>query len=242
MTDNFSTTPEPSGQATLDEIFARLVRIEGLIMAERLEKLEGREGTEGEDEEEGPGDAAAPGALTEAFNFAANIAAPATAMFTGTLKPAPSALVEAFIDGLGFQHFRGSEFTPYWSRVRNGVKNSAPPKELWENIVPTLAVLERFRTEFGSPVNLLSTYRSPKYNKAVGGAAKSQHEQFGAIDFTCRSGTPKKWAQLLKSFRGQQFHDPHTGKSFVFRGGIGIYVASNFVHVDTRGKDADWNG
>jgi hypothetical protein len=241
--DDLNTTPTPTGGATLDDILARLVRIEGIIMADRLEKLEGREGTEGDDEEESnDADSAPSGALSEALSFAAATIAPATAMFAGAAKPAPAAVVEAFIDRLGFPHFKGSEFTPYWSRVRNGVKNSAPPEELWKNIVPTLAVLERFRTEFGSPVTLLSTYRSPKYNKAVGGAAKSQHEQFSAIDFTCRTGKPKQWAELLRSFRGKQFQNPHTGESFTFRGGVGIYVASHFVHVDTRGKDADWTG
>ncbi|HEX8209680.1 MAG TPA: D-Ala-D-Ala carboxypeptidase family metallohydrolase [Longimicrobium sp.] len=242
--DTFNATPGPTGEGALDEILERLVRIERLLMAERLEQLEGREGTEGEEEDGSEGNAASAGMLKEALSSAAaTIGGPFLESLTTATAPAASAgVLETFIDGLGFQHFRGSEFTPYWSRVRNGVKNSVPPKELWDNIVETLAVLDAFRAQLGKPVSLLSTYRSPQYNAAVGGASKSMHKAFRAVDFTCSSGRPKEWAALLKSFRGRQFQNPHTGKTFTFRGGVGIYVASNFVHLDTRGVDVDWSG
>jgi uncharacterized protein YcbK (DUF882 family) len=31
-------------------------------------------------------------------------------------------------------------------------------------------------------------------------------------------------------------------KAGVFRGGIGVYPGKGFVHVDTRGYDANWRG
>ncbi|HEU4456749.1 MAG TPA: D-Ala-D-Ala carboxypeptidase family metallohydrolase [Longimicrobium sp.] len=208
------STPLFPAEDRQDELLRRLSRLELLLVGERMDLVEGNEPT-GEE-----------GALEAGVLEAA--ALPLAARF------------EQFIDGLGFPNFRGAEFTPYWSRVRNGVRNSAPPERLWANIVPTLAVLQRFRTELGRPVQLLSTYRSPDYNRAVGGATGSMHKEFRAIDFTVSAGNPTQWAKILRGYRGQRFRDPHRNEDFRFRGGIGIYTSSNFVHVDTRGHDVDW--
>ena len=145
----------------------------------------------------------------------------------------PAQEFEVFIDEAGFRHFRGAEFTPYWSRTRDGVSNGLPPRDLWPNIVPTLRALDEFRERFGSPVKLLSTYRRPEYNRAVGGESKSFHMQFRAIDFACVRGIPEQWADVLKRMRD---------KEGVFRGGIGVYPGKGFVHVDTRGYNANWSG
>jgi N-acetylmuramoyl-L-alanine amidase len=217
-----------------DEIIARLDFIEKTLLRAQLESLEGNEGFEGDTSQE----LRAGNALSDFF-AAAEFDAAETGM---ALARSREASLEAFIDGLGLNHFRGSEFTPYWSRVRSGIRNSPPPEELWKNIVKTLVVLDQFRAEMGSPVIILSTYRSPAYNQAVGGATRSEHKEFRAIDFTCRIGTPDSWARVLDGYRGRTFHDPHTDRDFQFRGGIGIYRGSNFVHLDTRGTDANWRG
>jgi N-acetylmuramoyl-L-alanine amidase len=149
-------------------------------------------------------------------------------------------LLEKFIDNLSLPNFQGAEFTPYWSKVRNGQKNLVPPDSLWLNVVPTLVVIQRLRTELGVPISINSSYRSPAYNMAIGGAAASFHIKFMAIDFHCKSGTAQDWGQKLKSYRGDQFDLPGVHGSFAFYGGIGIYPTQNFVHLDTRGSDADW--
>lgn len=46
-----------------------------------------------------------------------------------------------------------------------------------------------------------------------------------------------KWAAKAKEMRGRTFHYPD-GRQFIFRGGIGLYPT--FVHIDTRGVDANW--
>lgn len=145
---------------------------------------------------------------------------------------------EDFIDRLGLRHFAGAEFTPYWSRVRNGVRNSRPPEALWHNIVPTIIVLDQLREVLGAPITLISTYRSPAYNTAIGGEPASFHMRFQAIDFSCAAGTPQQWVTRLRAMRGRSFNLPGNGGAFTFRGGIGKYPA--FVHVDTRGYDANW--
>jgi uncharacterized protein YcbK (DUF882 family) len=145
--------------------------------------------------------------------------------------------LEEFIDSLGLRHFKGKEFTPYWSRVRNGVKNSEPPRELWENIIPTLVVLDELRERTGKPISLLSTYRNPNYNRVVGGATQSHHKNFNAIDFT-GGLAPSEYARILKGMRNERFVNPLTGKKFTFLGGVGKYPG--FTHLDTRGHNADW--
>jgi lysozyme len=75
----------------------------------------------------------------------------------------------------------------------------------------------------------LSVYRSPQYNKKIGGATQSQHMKFTAIDFQVKANSsPAQWAGVLRQMR----------QSGLFKGGIGVYPS--FVHVDTRGVDRDW--
>lgn len=150
--------------------------------------------------------------------------------------------LEAFIDALKLPYFRGREFTPYWSRVYRDVQNSLPPNDLWPNIVPTLVVLNALRQHLNEPIVLTSTYRSPAYNKAIGGAKNSFHQRFQAIDFSSGAGNPCTWAAVLKRFRKASFFNPYTGKQFAFQGGIGVYRSRNFVHLDTRGFEANWFG
>ena len=208
----------PTDPHRLDEISAQLSRIELLLVGSL---------PDGEERNEPPEPAAGESLHAERTAAAAKV-------------PSPAQRFEQFIDRLGFPSFRGSEFTPYWTRVRNGVRNSVPPEELWDDILRTLAVLQRFRDEIGSPVRLLSTYRSEAYNDAVEGAGGSQHTRFRAIDFTVVSGTPAQWAVRLKGFRGRTFRHPGTADTFEFHGGIGVYPGSHFVHLDTRGVDRDW--
>lgn len=150
------------------------------------------------------------------------------------------AKLEKFIDDIGLRYFKGKEFTPYWFRSTNGVQNSCPPAFLWPNIVPTLIVLDAMRHQIGAPVSLTSTYRNEAYNHAVGGGRTSQHLYFRAVDFQCSLGTPANWSAILKSFRGKKFYILGKATEFVFKGGIGVY--KTFVHVDTRGSDANWIG
>jgi N-acetylmuramoyl-L-alanine amidase len=105
----------------------------------------------------------------------------------------------------------------------------------------TLKVLDRLRSEIGHPITITSSYRDTDYNACIGGESNSQHSAGKALDFVARGGTPDQWGAKLKSYRGQTFTLPGVG-SFVFRGGVGIYRSRNFVHLDTRGTDADWLG
>ena len=145
--------------------------------------------------------------------------------------------LEAFIDRLGLRHFKGREFTPYWSRTLDGVRNARPHESLWPNIVPTLIVADEAREQLGQPITISSSYRRPAYNAAVGGEENSFHMRFMALDLQSPAG-PKALHAVFKRLRGTRFKLPGNAGSFIFRGGIGLYPT--FVHVDTRGKDANW--
>ena len=137
-----------------------------------------------------------------------------------------------WFDSQDFRHFGASEFTRYFSAVRKGVKNSTPPRKLWKNLVPPLRIVDDLRASFGRPCQILSSYRSPNYNRTVGGAALSQHLQFNALDIAFDGVSAKRVYERLLKWRAE-------GR---FTGGLGYYPSSGFVHIDTRGRNATWWG
>ncbi|MCJ8502219.1 N-acetylmuramoyl-L-alanine amidase [Desulfatitalea alkaliphila] len=138
-----------------------------------------------------------------------------------------------FIDGLRLRHFTADEFLFMGKAHQSGRcrgLNTYPPPHLWRNIIHTALMVDAIRAELGAPIRITSCYRSPAYNRCVGGAADSRHLHFDAIDFVCRTGTPEIWRRVAAHLRDS---DPR------FVGGIGA-SAAGVVHIDTRGRPADW--
>ncbi len=143
--------------------------------------------------------------------------------------------MNTFIDWFAAQRFRNfgaAEFTSYFARERKGVKNSLPSRLLWKNIVPALRIVDELRDSFGKSCTILSSYRSPDYNKAVGGVSSSQHLEFTALDIAFVGISPQRVYDRLLEWR----------KAGKFTGGLGIYPTSGFVHIDTRARNATWKG
>lgn len=88
-------------------------------------------------------------------------------------------------------------------------------------------VLEKVRAHFGKPVTINSGYRTEAKNKAVGGAAYSQHKYGLAADITISGVPPTRVAAYAETLL------PNTG-------GIGIY--KSFTHIDVRKVRSRWNG
>ena len=88
-------------------------------------------------------------------------------------------------------------------------------------------ILQKIRNHFKKPVTINSGYRTVTKNKAVGGAAYSQHLYGMAADIVVQGVAPKVVAAYAESLL------PGTG-------GIGIY--SNFTHIDVRKTKSRWNG
>lgn len=90
-----------------------------------------------------------------------------------------------------------------------------------------VTILQKIRTYFGKPVTINSAYRTPTYNKKVGGATYSQHIYGTAADIKVSGVSPKTVAKYAETLLGN-------------KGGIGIY--STFTHVDVRETKSRWNG
>jgi N-acetylmuramoyl-L-alanine amidase len=142
----------------------------------------------------------------------------------------------AFIATLHLQHFSSPEFLVLGSGNAAGHcagKNHVPDKALWPNIAKTALMLDEIRRRLGASISIHSVYRAPAYNSCVGGKPASLHLSFNAIDWSCSAGTVQEWHQTAVAVRSS---------NAMFVGGIGFYVAGNFVHVDTRGTAVDWAG
>jgi GH25 family lysozyme M1 (1,4-beta-N-acetylmuramidase) len=107
--------------------------------------------------------------------------------------------------------------------------NSAVPANLRANAQREAFALEKLRHVLDdSPLPILSWYRTPAHNKAVGGASQSRHMQADAADFT---------VQTVNAFGAGRF-DAACEKVFA-SGGFGRYPSGS-RHGDSRGTRARW--
>lgn len=130
------------------------------------------------------------------------------------------------------EHFNWEELLFKGASNSRYKSNTDPDPNLYPNVVPLVNLLEKVRKEIDAPVKLISIYRSPEYNRDVGGATASRHMQFDAADFRVLGsgvGNSNKWYKIAEKLRND-------GE---FKGGIGVYAT--FVHVDTRGTNAFWD-
>lgn len=97
--------------------------------------------------------------------------------------------------------------------------------------VELAAAFEALRAAVGLPLVVLSAYRTPAHNRAVGGARDSQHVQGRALDLL----PPKGWTVLQLAAVARRIPQVR---------GLGIYQAHGFVHIDVRPSDriAVWQG
>jgi len=103
------------------------------------------------------------------------------------------------------EHFTLEELTFSATAQRKQIDNK-PPAEVLENMKRLAAGLEEVRAALGNkPMRINSGYRSPKLNRAVGGARLSAHMAGYAADFVCPDfGSPLKIVKALAA-TGIQF-------------------------------------
>lgn len=130
------------------------------------------------------------------------------------------------------EHFTLQEFVRSDKARAKGIDNSLPPQMLTE-AQNTAAMMERIRAHLGGvPILVTSGYRCPQLNRAVGGAAGSDHVQAMAVDFKAPAyGTPFEIARELARYVdeleiGQLIHE--------CPGGV-------WVHVSTRQPERSIN-
>lgn len=120
------------------------------------------------------------------------------------------------------KHFSMAEFV-----CRDG---TPVPRKYWANTQRLMEQLEVLREQLGGArIEVNSGYRSPKYNKRIGGASGSKHKLGMAADIMVAGCSPKDVADEIVVLiqRGK-----------MKQGGLGRY--RSFTHYDVRGKRARW--
>ncbi len=110
-----------------------------------------------------------------------------------------------------------------------------PPREDWNNIVPVLELVRDYvQPEIGR-VEVQSSYRTLDFNECIGGASRSKHLSFSAVDLTAVEPLPNRelFARLCRL-------QARLGPSSRF--GLGAYFnpehpdrATGRFHVDVSG-------
>ena len=89
------------------------------------------------------------------------------------------------------KHFTMRELTHSATAIRKGIDNTANGV-VRANLTALVAnLLDPLREVYGKPIIVTSGYRCVKLNRAVGGAAKSQHTQGQAADIRSVSDSKK---------------------------------------------------
>ena len=107
---------------------------------------------------------------------------------------------------------------------------TAVPKSLLPTVQKLAENLQVLRDHIGKPISINSGYRTPTYNKKIGGAPLSQHVQAKAGDLRIEGMTPKQVHDEIENLiKAGKMHN----------GGLGLYNA--FVHYDVRQLPARWD-
>ncbi|MEI9885385.1 MAG: D-Ala-D-Ala carboxypeptidase family metallohydrolase [Rhizomicrobium sp.] len=104
---------------------------------------------------------------------------------------------------------------------------SIAPRALWPHVVPTLRFVRARLVPALGPVAALSGYRDPDLNTCSGGAPRSAHAQYYALDLT-----PLRFKDRGKMIAAVcRLHARFGAKAHV---GLGFYQGMRF-HIDTSG-------
>ena len=108
---------------------------------------------------------------------------------------------------------------------------SVVPEEYMDNVILLADQLQKIREHFDKPIIVISGYRSPDYNKKIGGVKRSTHMKAMAADIIINGVESVEVWKVVK----QMIAD-----GIIHKGGVGLY--ETFVHYDIRGFNARWYG
>ena len=135
-------------------------------------------------------------------------------------------------------NFTLDEFTFSQTAGRDNIDNTPTPDVL-KRLTNTAQQMELVRVLLMQPINISSGYRSPALNKAVGGAAKSQHLSGEAVDFTApKFGTPRQIVEKIKSSNIQYDQIIHEFDRWVHISFSEVANRKQALVIDTNGTRA----
>ena len=143
-----------------------------------------------------------------------------------------------YIARCGIENFTAREIL---TARRVGVVSDPPRRDWWPRIVPTLQLAEMLRTVMGHRLIVGNGYRPAAVNKRAGGARRSQHVQFRALDLDL----PLDKRDPHKRLR---FHEAAVslwldlGEEYAI--GLGLYSphGGTRIHIDTGFRRRSWGG
>ena len=126
------------------------------------------------------------------------------------------------------KNFKKSEF-----KCRDGAH---VPDDLMDNVRELVENLQIIREAIDKPVHIISGYRTPKYNRRIGGARRSQHMKAKAADIVVKNLKPIELRKIIIDL----ISEGKIKKGLMKHGGIGLY--KTFLHYDIRNKKVRWYG
>ena len=144
--------------------------------------------------------------------------------------------LQSTLEDEGVEHFDADELgrlnAPSW----DGPDFCLPEPPKLFRIVPTARLADAIREQWGGAVEVVSGYRPEAYNRLIGGARRSQHIAFRALDL-----------KPAESFDVEAYFDVVTAVVAGARAtganvGLGLYYdgRGRFAHVDV-GSDTGFN-
>lgn len=109
------------------------------------------------------------------------------------------------IDDKITENFARHELIFSHTGTRLGIDNVPALESVEQNIRHTARWLQALRDHINRPIHVLSCYRCPKLNEAVGGSKTSAHLQGLAADITVDGISPKLLAEIIVNQTGLQF-------------------------------------
>lgn len=114
---------------------------------------------------------------------------------------------------------------------------AVPPRALWPNMVPVLQAVRSHVMPAVGPVRVVSGWREPDFNACVGGASRSHHTRFAAVDLVPFQPAPA--AETMDRLCAMWRRSPTAARI-----GLGAYLdpdrpqlnRDGRFHVDVRGK------
>lgn len=122
----------------------------------------------------------------------------------------------------------------YFSLDEFRCKDGTPvPKQYYLNLEILIDTqLNLLREYLNKPIIILSGYRSPAWNKKVGGKSKSLHLTASAADIVVPGMSTLELMKVINQLTDEGKMKP---------GGRGLYLRQKFIHIDI-GSPRGWGG